>query len=49
LNALQVQPFTGRLWDTGKLELLATGTDFVHNPSDAGPPRLVRAGLRFTY
>jgi outer membrane receptor protein involved in Fe transport len=44
LNALRVQPFTGRLWDTGKLDLLATGTDFVHNPSDAGPPRLFRVG-----
>jgi outer membrane receptor protein involved in Fe transport len=49
LNALRVQPFTGRLWDTGKLELLATGTDFVHNPSDAAPPRLVRLGLKFSY
>jgi outer membrane receptor protein involved in Fe transport len=44
LNALRVQPYTGRLWDTGKLELLATGTDYVHNPSDAGPPRLFRIG-----
>lgn len=49
LNALLVQPFTGRLWDTGKLELLATGTDFVHNPADAGRPRLVRVGLKFAY
>lgn len=45
LNALRVQPFTGRLWDTGKLKLLATGTDFVHNPSDAGAPRLIRVGM----
>ena len=44
LNALRVQPFTGRLWDTGKLDLLATGTDYVHDPSDAGPPRLFRMG-----
>ena len=44
LNALRVQPFTGRLWDTGKLDLLATGTDFVHDPSDAGPPRVYRFG-----
>ncbi len=44
LNALRVQPFTGRLWDTGKLDLLATGTDFVHDPSDAGPPRLIQIG-----
>jgi outer membrane receptor protein involved in Fe transport len=44
LNALRVQPFTGRLWDTGKLDLLATGTDYVHNPGDAGPPRLFRVG-----
>ncbi|MFZ0391196.1 MAG: TonB-dependent receptor [Calditrichia bacterium] len=45
LNALRVQPFTGRLWDTGKLDLLATGTDYVHDPGDAGPPRLIRAGV----
>jgi outer membrane receptor protein involved in Fe transport len=44
LNALRVQPYTGRLWDTGKLDLLATGTDYVHDPSDAGPPRLLRMG-----
>ncbi len=44
LNALRVQPFTGRLWDTGKLHLLASGTDYVHDPSDAGPPRLIRMG-----
>ncbi len=44
LNALRVQPFTGRLWDTGKLQLLATGTDYVHDPSDAGPPRMIRMG-----
>jgi len=44
LNALRVQPFTGRLWDTGKLDLLATGTDYVHDPGDAGPPRLIRVG-----
>lgn len=44
LNALRVQPYTGRLWDTGKLDLLSTGTDYVHNPSDAGPPRLFRVG-----
>jgi outer membrane receptor protein involved in Fe transport len=49
LNALRVQPFTGRLWDTGKLELLATGTDYVHDPSDAGPPRLIRAGALITF
>ncbi len=49
LNALRVQPFTGRLWDTGKLHLLASGTDYVHDPSDAGPPRLIRVGalIRF--
>ena len=44
LNAMRVQPYTGRLWDTGKLDLLATGTDFVHDPSDAGPPRLIQIG-----
>lgn len=44
LNALRVQPFTGRVWDTGKLDLLATGTDYVHDPSDVGPPRLIRMG-----
>ncbi len=44
LNPLRVQPYTGRLWDTGKLDLLATGTDFVHDPADAGPPRLIRVG-----
>lgn len=44
LNPLIVQPYTGRLWDTGKLDLLATGTDFVHDPADAGPPRLIRIG-----
>jgi hypothetical protein len=44
LNSLRVQPYTGRLWDTGKLDLLATGTDYVHDPSDAGPPRLFRLG-----
>jgi outer membrane receptor protein involved in Fe transport len=49
LNALRVQPFTGRLWDTGKLDLLATGTDYVHDPSDAGPPRLIRLGALFFF
>ncbi len=49
LNALRVQPFTGRLWDTGKLELLATGTDYVHDPSDAGPPRLITMGALITF
>jgi outer membrane receptor protein involved in Fe transport len=49
LNALRVQPFTGRLWDTGKLDLLKTGTDFVHDPSDAGPPRLIRFGVLFLF
>ena len=44
LNALRVQPYTGRLWDTGKLDLLATGTDYVHDPSDAGRPRIFRIG-----
>jgi outer membrane receptor protein involved in Fe transport len=44
LNALIVQPFTGKLWDTGKLDLLKTGTDFIHDPSDAGTPRLIRIG-----
>ncbi|NOX37015.1 MAG: TonB-dependent receptor [Calditrichaeota bacterium] len=44
LNVLRVQPYTGRIWDTGKLDLLATGTDYVHDPSDAGPPRLIRLG-----
>lgn len=49
LNALNVQPFTGRLWDTGKLELLATGTDYVHDPGDAGLPRLIRIGVLFMF
>ena len=44
LNAIRVQPFTGKLWDTGKLDLLATGTDYIHDPSDAGAPRLIRLG-----
>ena len=44
LNAIRVQPYTGKLWDTGKLDLLATGTDYVHDPSDAGSPRLIRVG-----
>jgi outer membrane receptor protein involved in Fe transport len=44
LNALRVQPYTGRLWDTGKLDLLKTGTDYVHDPRDAGPPRIFRVG-----
>ncbi|MEJ2636045.1 MAG: TonB-dependent receptor [Calditrichia bacterium] len=49
LNALTVQPFTGRLWDTGKLDLLATGTDYIHDPSNAGPPRLIRLGGLVTF
>ncbi len=49
LNALRVQPFTGRLWDTGKLHLLATGTDYVHDPSDAGPPRMIRMGAMILF
>ena len=36
LNALQVQPFTGRLWDTGKLELLSTGSSTMYGLKGRG-------------
>ncbi len=49
LNPLRVQPYTGKIWDTGKLDLLATGTDYVHDPTDAGLPRLIRLGALFIF
>ncbi|OQY27474.1 MAG: hypothetical protein B6244_10500 [Candidatus Cloacimonetes bacterium 4572_55] len=48
-NALRVQSRTGKLWDTGRLELLSTGEDYVHDPSDAGAPRLIRIGAGLSF
>ena len=45
LNPLVVQPRTGKVWDDGKSHLFGTGEDSMHNPSDVGPPRIVKMGV----
>ncbi|MCK5345393.1 MAG: hypothetical protein KAR20_18415, partial [Candidatus Heimdallarchaeota archaeon] len=45
LNPLIVQPRTGDVWDDGKSTLFGTGQDFMHNPTNVGPPRLVKIGF----
>lgn len=45
LNPLIVQPRTGKVWDDGKSRLFGSGQDFMHDPSDVGPPRIVKLGL----
>lgn len=45
LNPVFVQPRTGKVWDDGKSELFGSGDDFEHDPSNVGPPRIIRLGL----
>lgn len=45
LNPLIVQPRTGKVWNDGKSRLFGSGQDFMHDPSDVGPPRIVKLGL----
>lgn len=47
-NDLQVWPRTGKPWDDGWEGLFAS-FDSAHDPSHIGPPRLIRAGLRFEF
>jgi outer membrane receptor protein involved in Fe transport len=44
LNPLVVQPRTGKVWDDGKSHLFGTGKDYMHDPSDVGPPRIIKLG-----
>ena len=44
LNPVVVQPRTGKVWDDGKSKLFGSGKDFMHDPSDVGPPRMIRVG-----
>ncbi len=49
LNPLVVQPRTGKVWDDGKSQLFGSGEDYKHDPSDVGPPRIVRVGATFGF
>ena len=44
LNPFVVQPRSGKVWDDGKSTLFGSGRDFMHNPKDVGPPRIIQLG-----
>jgi outer membrane receptor protein involved in Fe transport len=44
LNPLVVQPRSGKVWDDGKSTLFGSGRDYMHDPLDVGPPRIIKIG-----
>lgn len=48
-NVRYVYSRTGKPFDTGLAGLVGSSPDADHNPSRIGPPRIIRAGVQFTW
>jgi hypothetical protein len=48
-NVLNVYSRTGKPFDTGVEGLVGSSPDSDHNPSNVGPPRIIKAGVQLSW
>jgi len=48
-NVRNVYSRTGKPFDTGETGFVGSSPDADHNPANLGPPRIIKAGIQFSW